>query len=142
MSGIRRAPAEELGVGVRGGRAVGRLGDQAGLDPRRVPARDLVLEGGRDEDVAVDLEDIGIRDVGHAREALHGAVLALPGDDLGDVEAARVVDATRRVGDRDDARPLLGDQPGRDKRLECSRFNVAVKPPVSCAGSLGGAVQF
>ena len=32
-----------------------------------------------------------------------------------DVEAARVVDAAGRVGDRDDRRALLGDQPGRDR---------------------------
>ena len=29
----------------------------------RVPLGDLVLEGGRDEDVALDLEDLGVRDV-------------------------------------------------------------------------------
>ena len=100
---------------------------------------DLVLEGGRDEDVALDLEDLGVGDVGRAREALDGAVLLLPGDDLGDVEAARGVDAAGRVGDRDDRRALLGDQPrgdragvaealDRDRRLgrgRCPRWRAA-----------------
>ena len=35
--------------------------------------------------------------------------------DLGDVEAVRVVDAAGRVGDGDDRRALLADQPGRDR---------------------------
>ncbi len=41
-------------------RAVGRLGDEPGLDVAGVALGDLVLEGGRDEDVAVDLEDLGV----------------------------------------------------------------------------------
>ena len=56
-----------------------------------------------------------LRDVGRAGEALDGPVLALPGDDLGDVEAGRVVDAAGRVGHGDDGRALLADQPGRDR---------------------------
>ena len=49
---------DRVGLGRR--RAVGGLGDHARLDPAGVPARDLVLEGGRDEDVAVDLEHLGV----------------------------------------------------------------------------------
>ena len=75
--------------------------------------RDLVLEGGRDQDVALDLEDLGVADVLGAREALDRAVLLLPGDDPGDVEAGRVVDAAGRVGDRDDRRALVDDQASR-----------------------------
>ena len=55
----------------------------------------------------MDLEHLGVGDVGRAGEALDGAVLLLPGDDLGDVEPGRVVDAAGRVGDGDDGRALL-----------------------------------
>ena len=88
---------------------------EPGLDPAGVALGDLVLEGGRDEDVAVDLEDLGVADVRRAREALDGAVLRLPGDDLGDVEPVGLVDAAGRVGDGDDRRALLADEPGRDR---------------------------
>src|SRR6185369_13037772 len=47
--------------------------------------------------------------------ALDGAVLGLPADHLADVEAVRVVDAAGRVGDGDDRRALLNDQPGGDR---------------------------
>ena len=76
---------------------------------------DLVLEGGRDEDVAVDLEDLGVGDVDRAREALDRAVLLLPGDDPVDVETARGVDAAGRVADRDDRGALVPDEPGGDR---------------------------
>src|SRR4029077_18862722 len=57
----------------------------------------------------------GVADVLGAGEALDGPVLALPGDDLGDVEAVGLVDATGRIGDRDDRRALLRDQSRRDR---------------------------
>ena len=81
----------------------------------RVPRRDLVLEGGRDEDVAVDLEDLDVGDVRRAGEALDRAVLLLPADDLGDIETVRGVDATGQIRDRHDRRAFLGDEPSRDQ---------------------------
>ena len=50
-----------------------------------------------------------------AGEALDRAVLGLPADDLADVETVRVVDAAGRVGDGDDGRALVDDQPSRDR---------------------------
>ena len=102
-------------VGLRGGRAVGRLGNEPGLDPAGVPLGDLVLEGGRDQDVAVDLQDLGVGDVRGAREPLDRPVLLLPAHDPGDVEALGIVDPAGRVGDRDDGRPFLADEPRRDR---------------------------
>ena len=45
------------------GRAVGALGDHPRLHPRRVLPRDLILERGEDEDVAVELEQLLVRQV-------------------------------------------------------------------------------
>ena len=61
---------------------------------------------------SVDLEDVGVADVRCPGEALDRAVLGLPADHLGDVEAVGVVDAAGRVGDGDDGRALLADEPG------------------------------
>ena len=77
---------------------------------------DLVLERGRDEDVALDLEDLLVRDRLRAGEADDRAVLGLPGDDALDVEPVGVVDAARRVGDGDDRRAVLGDHQLRRDR--------------------------
>ena len=44
-------------VGLGRGRPVGRLGHDLGLDPMRVALRDLVLERGRHQDLAVELQD-------------------------------------------------------------------------------------
>ena len=54
-------------VGLGGRRAVGGLGDDLGLDPVRVGDGDLVLERGRDQDVALGLEELGVGDVLGAR---------------------------------------------------------------------------
>ena len=117
-------------VRLRGGRAVGGLGDEPRLDVAGVALGDLVLERGRDEDVAVDLEDLLVADVLRPGEALDGAVLLLPGDHPVDVEAIRVVDATRRVGHGDDRRLLLVDELRRDR---ISRWASSVR--ASCSTS-------
>ena len=60
---------------------VGPLAASATIFALMSPAlrgRDLVLERGRDQDVALGLEDLGVRDVLGAREAPDGAVLLLP----------------------------------------------------------------
>ena len=110
------AVLEEDRVGLGRRRAVGRLGDDPGLDPAGVALGDLVLERGRDQDVAGDLEDLGVGDVGRAGEALDRAVLGLPGDRrLATSRPLRIVDPAGRVADGDDGRALLADQPGRDR---------------------------
>ena len=101
-------------VGLRGGRPVGGLGDDLGLDLRRVGAGDLVLERGGDEDVAVELEQLVVRDLVGAGEADDGAVLGLPGAHLGRIEAGCVVDAAGRVAHRDDHGTLGLEQRRRD----------------------------
>ena len=77
---------------------------------------DLVLESGRDEDVAVDAQDLGVGDVDRAGEALDRAVLLLPGDDLADVETRRRC-GSRRSSPRhgDDGRALGGDERRGDR---------------------------
>src|SRR6266566_1967128 len=105
-----RAVLEEGDVGLGRRRAIRRLGDEPRLDVSGVAGRDLVLEGGRDEDVAVDLEDLLVVDVGRAGQALDRAMLLLPGDHPADVETGGIVDATGRVGHGDDGRALLGDE--------------------------------
>src|SRR4029079_12325439 len=57
----------------------------------------------------------GVGPCSRAWEALDGPVLALPGDDLGDVQAGRIVDAAGRVGHGHDGRALLADQPRGDR---------------------------
>src|SRR5204863_326405 len=85
----RRAAIEERLVGLRGGRAIRRLGDDLGLDPVGVAVRDLVLERGRDQDVAIDLQHVGVGDVLGSGETLDSAVLLLPGNHPVDVEPLR-----------------------------------------------------
>ena len=106
---------EHLLVGLGGRRAVGGLGDDSGLDVPGIPGSDLVLEGGRDQDVAVDLEDSRVADVLRAGQALDSPVLLLPAVDAADVETVGVVDATSRIRDGDHRGALIGDQPRSDR---------------------------
>ena len=102
-----------VGLGRR--RAVGGLGHDLGLDAARVRGRDLVLERGRDEHVALDLEQLRVGHGLRAGEAGDRAVLGLPVDHARDVEAVGVVDAAGRVGDGEDLRALLRHQLRRDR---------------------------
>ena len=105
MSGIRNTPRSCRISSASG--VVGPLAASAtilALMRVRVVLRDLVLERGRHQDLAVELQDLGVADLIGTREADDRAVLLLPGADLGRVEALRVVDAAARVADRDDPR--------------------------------------
>ncbi len=64
----------------------------------RVLVSDLALKGGRDEDVARRLEDLGLADLVGAVEAADEAVLGLVLEELLDVDAGVVVEAARDVG--------------------------------------------
>src|SRR6188768_2830292 len=66
--------AEDL-VRLERGRAVRALHDQPGLHVRRVVARHLVLAGRKDEDVAVELEELLVREPEPCVAALERAVL-------------------------------------------------------------------
>ena len=107
------APGEDR-VRLQRGRAVRSLGDHPRLHARRVVTRDLVLERGEDEDVALQLEQLLVRDV-----------LALVLDERGvavldgmvvqrlDVEAVGVVDPAGDIGEADHRRAAPGQLAGR-----------------------------
>ena len=101
-------------VGHRRHRAVGRLGDDLGLDVRGVLGGDDVFKRRGNEDVALELEHFLVAEARGARQGHDRAVLLLVLDGLDGVEAARVDDAAPRVADGDDLRPLLVEEPGGD----------------------------
>ena len=72
-----------------------------------VRRRHLVLAGREHEDVAVELEQLGVREPCRL-EALERAVLADVLVERRDVEPRRIVDAARDVRDADHGRALLG----------------------------------
>ena len=74
-----RDPAfgEDL-VPLEGGGPVGALGHKLRLEPARVRRRHLVLRRGQDEDVARELEELGVRDVLRPGEAGDPIVLHAP----------------------------------------------------------------
>ena len=86
------------------------LRDDLRVDARRVVFADLVLDRGGDEDVAVQLEELGVGDLVRAREPDHRARLALPGVDLLRVQPLGVVHAPAGVRHRDDACADLGHE--------------------------------
>ena len=70
-------------------RPVRALGDELRTPSGRVLGRDLLLERGEDEDVARQLEQLGVRDVLDVRVVGERAVLPDPGGDAADVEPPR-----------------------------------------------------
>ena len=89
-----------------GRRPVGGLGEQAALEPRRVLLRDDPLQRRGDEDGALELEELLVRDGLAAVEVLEDAGIPDVGERLLHVDPGRVVDPAGVVGDRDDlARP-------------------------------------
>src|SRR5262249_51744467 len=91
------------------------LDDDLGLDVRRVLGADLVLVGGRDQDVALELQELLVADLLGAGEARERAALFVVRPDREHVEALRVVNAALDVRDRDDLRPGLVAEAGRDR---------------------------
>ena len=94
-------------VGGGRGRAVCALADDLRLDLVGVLLGDHLLEPARGEDVAVEQEQLLVRDRLDVGEPLERAALLLVRDRRGDVDALRVVDAAARVGHRDHRRALL-----------------------------------
>jgi len=92
-----------LGVERRG--AVGALRDDAGPDARRVLDGDLALEGGRDEDVALELEALGRGQVPRPREPADRSILEEVRLHCLDVETALAMDGPVALRNRDDDRP-------------------------------------
>src|SRR3712207_2777840 len=88
-------------VGLRGGRAVGALGDQLRLDPVGVAAGDHPFERGGHEDVAVELEQVGATEPLGARRADDAAGLLALAAGEGQVDAVAAEDGALGVADRD-----------------------------------------
>src|SRR5690606_20299437 len=96
------APGPQDLVGRRGDGAVGRLHDELGLDTGGVFRRDLVLQGGRDQDVALVLQQAAtVLDKGGAGETGHAPVLPHPVGDRFHVEALFVVEGAVPLDDAD-----------------------------------------
>ena len=105
MSGRTGIPrSAEDRVGLERGRAVRALGDHARPDARRVLAGDLILARREDEDVAVELEQLVVREPLAGVAAFERAVLAHVGVERGDVEPALGVEPAGDVRDGDDRR--------------------------------------
>ena len=90
-------------VGIGGGGAVGAFGDDFCFDEGGVIGGDLGLGGGGDEDVAVELEDLGTEDRLGLGEAFDEALVGVGVLEEGvDVDAFGVSQASGDVGDADD----------------------------------------
>ena len=72
--------------------------------------RDHLLERARREHVAVEQQELLVRDLLRAAQPCKRARLLLVRDRRLDVDAVRVVDAARRVGDGDHRRAFLGEE--------------------------------
>ena len=94
-------------VGLGSDRAVRALADDRGLDAVRVLGRDHLLERAGSEQVALQLEQLLGVDLLGAGEVAERAVLPLPGERRGDVDALLVVEGDGRVGDADHLRAVL-----------------------------------
>jgi hypothetical protein len=91
---------DHIRLGRRG--AVGSLGDDQGLHALCVVLAELRAHGGRDEDVAGLLEDVGVRDRVGVGEPDNATALGDVSRELTDVEAPRIPDAAVDIGDADD----------------------------------------
>ena len=106
-------PGLEDFVGLGRDRAVGEFEDDAGLHAGGVALVDHVLQGGRNEQLAIDRDEIVGGKSGDAvspGKARDGS-LPLGRKQLADVETRRAMDRALRVGDRHDAVPVAGKQP-------------------------------
>ena len=115
MSGRTEDPAlPQDRVRLERGRAVGALGDHPAAEARRVVGVELVLAGSEDEDVALQLEQLLVRDPPAGLPALERPVLQGVRAHRRDVEPGRVVDAARDVRDGDDGRAAVDELLGGD----------------------------
>ena len=81
------ALVEKDAVGLGACRPVRSLRDDLRLDPRGIVLTDLVLDRRRNEDVAVELEELRVRDPLRTREPGDGAGLPLVGIDAVRIKA-------------------------------------------------------
>ena len=89
-------------VAGRGGGTVGQFGHDLGRDLVRVPLTDLVLQGGRDKDVDIELQEILVADRPGILTTAVGtdrALLFLPLHRLVKVQAVFGIDSSAGVGD-------------------------------------------
>src|SRR5438309_6182367 len=101
-------------IGFGRGGSVRGLGDDLRLYARGVVFADLVLDRRRDEDVAVELQELRVRDPFRAREAGDRAGLAFVRVDAIRVDALRVHDRATRLREPNDHGPELGHQLRRE----------------------------
>ena len=139
-----RDPAlgEDL-VRLERGRAVRALGDQPRAQPRRVVRRDLVLARREHEDVAVELEQLLVRDPLARRRSLRASrARARTRGARRRRGPLRVVDAARDVGDRDHGRaaarraPSAAMPPTLPKPCTTQRCSASVQPSRSHARAI------
>ena len=104
------APVLEDLVGGGRRRAVRALADDLGLDLVRVVRRDHLLERARREHVALEQEQLLVRDRLRVRSARQRAGLLLVRDRGLDVDPVRVVDAAGESGDCDHRCALLREE--------------------------------
>src|SRR3954470_7489891 len=97
-------------AGARAG--VGAFEDDPRPDAVRVALVDHLLERARGEHVAVEQQELVVRDRSALAELPDLAPLPRVTDRTRHVEAARAVTAPRGVGQRDDDRAELGGDPG------------------------------
>ncbi len=93
---------EELLVGIGGGRSVGTLGDDLGLDLVDVLGGDLALESGGHEDVALEAHNLGGGHVLGLGVALEATVLLPVGQEVFAVETVGVVEGGVDFNQTDD----------------------------------------
>ncbi len=100
-------PLVEDLVGLRRRGAVGPLGHDLRLDLRRVVAGDGLLQGGGDQDVALQLQDLLVGQGIRSREAHHAPGLGLVETDRLRVQPVGVEDGAPGVADGHDGGALL-----------------------------------
>ena len=96
-------------------RPVRAFDDHLRLDLRGVLLGDDLLERARREHVAVDRHELLVRDAVAALQLGERAAVALVRERSCNVDAVRVEDAARRVGDGDDLRAELRDELGEER---------------------------
>ena len=107
------AALEEDAVGGRRRGAVRTLDDALRPYAVRVVGADLVFEGGRDEDVALEREEVLVRDRFGVCEALHEAGLVAEDERSVHIDTIRIVPSAGDVADGDDRHTGLSEELGR-----------------------------
>jgi len=109
------ALVREDAVGLQRRRTVRPFGQNATSQGMRVLAGDLFREGSGHENGTVQLQQFLVRDRIALRVPFERLVMLHPVDDVLDIEAGRIVNATGTVADRNDLAPLTREQLRRDR---------------------------